>query len=80
MCNHISYAQVHEWPFGVSTETYMTQTAKQKREHLKFHHPLFKHFFENFIWNIKWCIYIYIYIYTYIYIYIYILYSNFIEE
>ena len=63
MRNHISYAQVHEWPFGVSSKTYMTQTAKQKRGHLKFHHPLLKHFFENFIWYIKWCsIYIYIYI------------------
>ena len=40
-------------PFGVSSETYMSQTAKQKRGLLKFHHPLFKSFFENFIWYIK---------------------------
>ena len=43
---HISYAQTHEWPFGVSSETYMTQTANQKRGHLKFYHPLFKHFLK----------------------------------
>ena len=54
MWNYILYAQVHEWPFGVSSETYMIQTAKQNREHLKFHHPLFKYIFENFIWHIKW--------------------------
>ena len=70
-----SSIKLHEWPFGVSSETYMTQAAKRKIGHLKFPHPLFKHFFENFIRYIKWYIYIYYYIYTiykYIYIYIYI--------
>ena len=47
----------------------MSQIAKQKRGHLKFHHLLAKPFFENFIWYIKWCIYIYI-IYYNIYIHI----------
>ena len=41
----------------VSSETYMSQTAKQKKGHLKFHHALFKPFFENFILYIKWCVY-----------------------
>ena len=54
MWNHISYAQVHERPFGVSSETYMTQTTKQNRGYLKFHHLLFKYLLENFIWHIKW--------------------------
>ena len=31
MCNYISDVQVQEWPFGVSSETYMTQEAKQKK-------------------------------------------------
>ena len=79
-----SSIKLHEWPFGVSSETYMTQAAKRKIGHLKFPHPLFKHFFENFIRYIKWYIYIYIiiyilyiniyilHIYIYIYVYIYI--------
>ena len=39
------YLYTASGPFEVSSETYMSQAAKQKREHLKFYHPLLKSLF-----------------------------------
>ena len=39
-------------PFEVSSETYMSQAAKQKRQHLKFYHPLLKSLFFQILRDI----------------------------